>query len=71
MSTAPTTPQSGRAPAVVVEASLDDVPLDVLDESLDPEPDPLDDESVLVDSVPAVVESFFRLDPDFARLSVL
>jgi hypothetical protein len=64
------------APAVVVEVSFDeddvvdplDV-LDVLDESLEPEP--LEEESVLFESLPVVVESFFPLEPDFFRLSVL
>jgi hypothetical protein len=58
---------------VVVEASFDeddafDVP-DELDESLEAEL--VVEESVLVDSFPAVVESFFPLEPDFFRLSVL
>jgi hypothetical protein len=73
MSTAATRPQSRPAPAVVVEASFDDDddvdPLDALDESLEPEL--VVEESVLVDSLPVVVESFFPLEPDFFRLSVL
>ncbi len=58
---------------MVVEASFDedddvDV-LDELDESLEAEL--VVEESVLVDSLPAVVESFFPLEADFFRLSVL
>ena len=70
------TPQSRPAPAVVVvvvDPPLDVDPLDVLAES--PDLDPPDVESVLVDSL--LVDSLpagasdFRLEPDFARLSVL